>query len=146
MHSRHRGPNRCEENKEEMHEKGTNKMWVFIVFNTFQCFSVLTFCSIANSFQVPKKAELEDNEDKEKKPIKKKDKKNESTVKTREESCKCTGDVSPLLRPFPALPSSYPKIGNNLTLALLTFQIYKWHTVHTVFSSNSVWFCGGVQH
>lgn len=43
--------------------------------------------------------EVEENEGKEKKPVKKKNKTNESKekVKTEEHSCKCTGDVSPLL-------------------------------------------------
>ncbi len=43
--------------------------------------------------------EVEENEGKEKKTVKKKDKTNESKekVKTEEHSCKCTGDVSPLL-------------------------------------------------
>lgn len=43
--------------------------------------------------------EVEENEGKQKKTVKKKDKTNESKekVKTEEHSCKCTGDVSPLL-------------------------------------------------
>lgn len=53
-----------------------------------------------NSFEVPKTVgEPKENKDKEKKSIKKKDKINELTevVKTGQQSCKCTGDVSPLL-------------------------------------------------
>lgn len=43
--------------------------------------------------------EVEENEGKEKKAVKKKDKTNESKekVKTEEQPCKCTGDVFPLL-------------------------------------------------